>query len=87
MAFQAKVDVLGQLTQLFGRLNSPEDISEELVLLRQQCESVLAEERQRAVLFISDECDGQNTVRTCEFSKLQFPKSQLDRSLLCLPVR
>jgi hypothetical protein len=83
MASSASFDnVLRQLSQIFGRLTSEQDVSSEILLLKQHYGRVLAEERQRAKLE-----QQKSQVRTCKFSKLQFPKSQKDRSALCVPVR
>ena len=62
-------NLLRQLTEYFDRLlNLKEDVSNEMMLLRQHCESAVAEERQRALL------DKKTTVRSCGFSKLPaFP--------------
>jgi exonuclease VII small subunit len=71
-------NVLKQLTAIFRRLNSGEDALSELRRLKEHCARVLAEERRRAFKV--------SKVRSCEFSKLQFPKSQKDRSVRCEPV-
>ncbi len=80
-AFQ-KVDVLEKLVEIFQQTNSSESISGEIALLRQQCAEFIAEERLRRA-----KPDGDIVVRTCEFSKLQFPKSQTEGSGQNVPVR
>ena len=79
MATLEKIDVLRQLVEIFQRANASEDISGEILLLRQHCASVVDEGRLHKSAKIS--------VRTCEFSKLQFPKSQVERSAHNVPVR
>ena len=49
----------------------------EISLLRQQCAQFIAEERLRRT-----KSDGDIVVRTCEFSKLQFPKSQIEAQFI-----
>ena len=72
MASSANLDnVLKQLTAIFRRLNSGEDALSELQVLKEHCGRVLAEERKR----VSNSANREK-VRSCEFSKLQFPISQ-----------
>ena len=75
-------NVLKQLTAIFRRLNSGEDALSELQVLKEHCGRVLAEERKR----VSNSANREK-VRSCEFSKLQFPISQKYRSGRCEPVR
>lgn len=75
-------NVLRQFIQIFDCLNSQEDIAGDISLLRKHCERVLAENRKQAADF-----GKKITVRSCEFSKLQFPKSQEDRSAHRVPTR
>ena len=57
-------------------------MSEELSPLRQQCAKFIAEERLHHT-----KSDGDILLQTCKFSKLQFPKSQIERSGSNVPVR
>ena len=83
LAASANLDnVLKQLTAIFRRLNSGEDALSELQVLKEHCGRVLAEERKR----VSNSANREK-VRSCEFSKLQFPISQKYRSGRCEPVR
>ena len=83
MGSSANLDnVLKQLTAIFRRLNSGEDALSELQVLKEHCGRVLAEERKR----VSNSANREK-VRSCEFSKLQFPISQKYRSGRCEPVR
>ena len=88
MAALRKVDVLKQLVEIFEfqRVNKSDNVSttREMLLLRQQCQNFIADEKMRL-----EKCDTKETisVRTCELSKLQFPQSQLERSALNIPVR
>jgi hypothetical protein len=68
-----KVDVLRKLVEIVQQANLREHISGELSLLRQQCDEFITEERLHH--------------RGCKFSKLQFPKSQIERSGPNVPVR
>jgi hypothetical protein len=77
-----KVDVLRKLVQMFQQPNLSEHLSGELSLLRQQCDGFVAEERLRRI-----KSTGDIVLRTCKFSKLQFPKSQIERSGPNVPVR
>ena len=78
-----KVDVLRKLVEIFQRQTlSSENMSEELSPLRQQCAKFIAEERLRRT-----KSDDDILLRTCEFSKPQFPKSQIERSGPNVPVR
>jgi hypothetical protein len=72
-----KVDVLKKLVEIFQKLNQGEDISGELSLLRQQCDKYkfITEGKLRRI-----KSTGDIVLRVCEFSKLQFPKSQIERS-------
>ena len=70
-----------KLNDILGRLN-PKEISnsrELLTLLRGQCEQAVIQERVSAARN-DDEFNIITTVRKCEFSKLQFPQSQIARS-------
>ena len=84
MAALRKVDVLKQLVEIFEfqRVKKSEIVSREMLLLRQQCQNFIADEKLRI------EKSGMETisVRTCEFYKLQFPQSQLERYALNIPV-
>jgi len=75
-----KVDVLRKLDEIFQRAN-PGKKSEEISLLKKQCAEFVVEERLRCTT-----SDGDIVVRMCEFSRLQFPKSQIERSGLNVPV-
>ena len=87
MAALRKVDILKQLVEIFEfqHINKSENDSttREMLLLRQQCQNFIAHEKMRL------EKSGMETisVRTCEFSRLQFPQSKLERSALNIPVR
>ena len=70
-----KVDVLKKLVEIFQKLNQGEDISGKLSLLRQQCDKFITEGKLRRI-----KSTGDIVLRVCEFSKLQFPKSQIERS-------
>ena len=73
-----KVDVLRKLVEIFqqaSKLSLSEHISGELSLLRQQCDEFITEERLRRIT-----STGDIMLQTCELSKLQFPKSQIERS-------
>lgn len=72
-----KIDVLRKLVEIFqkGDANSSEDISAELSLLREQCAEFITEERLRRI-----KSTGDILLRMCEFSKIQFPKSRIERS-------
>ena len=77
-AFRTVDDVLKQLVEIFEfrHAKTSENISEEMLLLRQQCQKFIADEKMRLVKSGIENI----VVRKCEFSKLQFPKSQLERS-------
>ena len=78
-----KVDVLRKLVEIFQQANLSEHISGELSLLRhEQCDEFITEERLRRI-----KSTGDIVLRTREFSKLQFPKSQIERSGPNVPVR
>ena len=70
-----KVDVLRKLVEIFQQASLSEHISGELSLLRQQCDEFITEERLRRIT-----STGDIVLQTCELSKLQFPKSQIERS-------
>jgi hypothetical protein len=77
-----KVDVLGKLVEIFQQANLSKHISGELSLLRQQCDEFITEERLHRI-----KSTGDIVLRMCKFSKLQFPKSQIERSGPNVPVR
>ena len=77
-----KVDVLRKLVEIFQQASLSEHISGELSLLRQQCDEFITEERLRRIT-----STGDIVLQTCEFSKLQSPKSQIERSGPNVPVR
>ena len=76
MAALRKVDVLKQLAEIFEfqRVNKSENDSttREMLLLRQQCQNFIADEKMRL-----EKSGMEISVRTCEFSKLQFLQSKL----------
>ena len=71
--FKKSRKVLEQLVEIFEfqRVKKSEIISREMLLLRQQCQNFIADEKIRLAK------SGMETIpaRTCEFSKLQFPQS------------
>ena len=73
-------NVLKILGHIFDQLKFKDNISSELSDLKQLCEKLLVEKRQRSKL-------GCQNIRVCAFSKLQFPKSQLHRCAHHVPVR
>ena len=89
MAVVSKSDlnVLVRLQRIFARSNSDEEdaVLSELRLLRNSCDNFVQVERRR-VTEVADTLP-KIFVRKCEFAKLQFPKSQLDRCPLSIPVR
>ena len=75
--------ILRKLEDTFHRSDS-EDIAGELDLLQGQCQEIINKEIVRVA---SAECSEKILVHRCEFSKLQFPKSQCKRSQSKIPVR
>ncbi|XP_046853247.1 uncharacterized protein LOC124448268 [Xenia sp. Carnegie-2017] len=82
METSKKIDVLEKLVQTFQQENACEIISGELSNLRQHCVKIINEERLRRI-----NSTGDIMLRTCSFSKLQFPESQIERSGPNVPVR
>ena len=54
-----------------------------MLLVRQKCQKFVTDEKMHLV----KSGIGNISVRTCEFSKLQFSRSQLESSALNIPVR
>ena len=77
----SQVYVLPKLTDIFQQSDS-EEISRELKLLHTQCQNIVDSEINRV-----SECSEKIEVCQCEFSKIQFPKSQCQRSHSKIPVR
>ena len=73
--------ILRKLEDTFHRSDS-EDIAGELDLLQGQCQEIINKEIVRVA-----ESSEKILVHRCEFSKLQFPKSQCKRSQSKIPVR
>ena len=76
------VNVLRKLVEIFQRESLSKSISGELSLLRQECDGFITKERLRRIKSTDD-----ILLRTCKFSKLQFPKRQIERSEPNVPVR
>ena len=75
----SNTNVLHQIKRIFERIHAKEDgCNTELKLLRDYCEGI--------VCGFMNNVD-KKSVRVCEFSKMQFPKVQLERCAQHIPVR
>lgn len=80
----ARRDLDGLLPQLHRILSDEsQGKQEKLVFLRKKCEGIICEERNR----VMGSPDHDLSVRSCEFSRIQFPNSQKSRSGNRRPVR
>ena len=67
--------VLARLERIFERADAQEDISTDVKLLKLHCVDVVKRETRGKLI----EKNVENTVRVCEFSRMQFPKLHLER--------